>query len=54
MFIKILLLVFSSLLLRENSCPSFPVVVAKDEKVKALLGIRHASESLTGSWTTMK
>ena len=54
MFIKILLLVFSSLLLRENSRPSFPVVVAKDEKVKALLGIPHAGESLMGPWTMVK
>lgn len=48
MFIKILLLVFSSLLLRENSRPSFPVIVAKVEKVKALPGVPHAGESLTG------
>ena len=54
MFIKILLPVFSSLLLRENSHPGFPVIAAKDEKVKALLGVRHAGESLRGPWTTVK
>ena len=37
----------SSWFLKENCRPSFPVVVAKDEKVKAQLGVGHAGEPRT-------
>lgn len=38
---------FSSWSLKENCRPSFPVAVAKDEKVKAQLGAGHAGEPRT-------